>query len=86
MQLQTNSSLFEFKSKLPSNWKSLFVLPAILCLLQDRSDGWLNNEVQDHFIDSINLHNGFTTNKFLQDPPLYAVNIFGIIQLYKYGE
>ena len=36
--------------------------------------------------DSINRHNGFTTNKFPQNPPLYAVNIFGIIQLFKYGE
>ena len=37
---------------------------ARLCLLQDRFDGCLNDEVQDRFLDSINLHNGFTTNKF----------------------
>ena len=57
----------------------------ILCLLQVRFDGWLNDEVWDLFIDFINLDNGFTTNKFPQDFPFYAVNIFGIIQLFKYG-
>ena len=51
--------------------------------MQDRFDGWLNDEVRDLFIDSINLH---TTHKYPQDPPLYAVNIFRIIQLFKYGE
>ena len=57
---------------------------AVLCLLQERFDGWLNDEVQHIFIDFINT--GFTTHKFPKDPPLYAVNIFEIIQLFKYGE
>ena len=37
-------------------------------------DTWYNQEY------------GLTTNKIPQDPPLYAVNIFGIIQLFNYGE
>ena len=53
----------------------------ILWLLQERFDGWLNDEFQDLFIDSINLYNEFTTTKFPQKTPLYAVNISGIIQL-----
>ena len=61
-------------------------LNAILFLLQDRFDGWLNDEVRNLFIDSIDLHNVFTTNTFPDNLPLYAVNIFRIIQLFKYGE
>ena len=54
--------------------------------MQERFDDCVNDEVCNFFINSINLRNGFTTNKVPQDPPLYAVNIFGIIHLFKYGE
>ena len=42
--------------------------------------------MRDIFIDSINLHNGFGSTTLPLSPPLYAVNVFGNIQLFKFGE
>ena len=36
-------------------------------------------------MDSINLHNGFGSTTLLSSPPLYAINVFGIILLFKFG-
>ena len=58
----------------------------IKCIVKDRSNGMLNDELLDLFIDSINLHNGFESNELPNNPPIYAVPVFGIMQLFKVGE
>ena len=54
-------------------------LNSIKCIVKDRGDGMLNDEVLDLFIDSINLHTGFESNKLPSSPPIFAINMFGII-------
>ena len=61
-------------------------LNSIKCIVKDRGGGMLNDEVLDLFIDSINLHNGFESNKLPSSPPIFAINVFGIIQLFKCAE
>ena len=55
-------------------------------VIKERRLGWLNNEIRYIFIGSINFHNGFGSNTLPSSPPLYAVNVFSIIQLFKFGE
>ena len=57
----------------------------IQCVIKERRSGWLNDEIRDIFIDSIDLHNGFGSTTLPLSSPLYAVNVFGIIQLFKFG-
>ena len=38
-------------------------LEGIQCMIKERRSGWLNGEMRDIFIDSINLHNGFSSSK-----------------------
>ena len=86
VQLQQKIPFFILNQNLLQIGNIFISFNSIFCLLQDRLDGWLNDEVQDLFINSINLYNGFTSNKFTKNPPLHTVNIFRIIQLFKYDE
>ena len=61
-------------------------LNSIKCIVKDRGGGMLNDEVLDLFLDSINLHNGFESNKLPPNPPIFAINVFGIIQFFKCAE
>jgi hypothetical protein len=61
-------------------------LNSIKCIAKNRVGGMLNDEVLDLFLDSINLHNGFESNKLPPNPPIFAINVFGIIQLFKCAE
>ena len=40
----------------------------------------------DLFIDSINLYDGFESNKLPSNPPIFAINVFGITQIFKFAE
>ena len=42
--------------------------------------------MQDIFIDSINLHNGFLKKSLPPNPILFAINDYGIMQLFKFAE
>ena len=54
--------------------------------MKERRFCWFNDDIRDIFIDSINLHNKFDSTSLPSSPPLFAVNVFGIIQLFKFGE
>ena len=45
----------------------------------------LNDEVLNLFIESINLHDGFESNELPTNPLIYAVPVFDIVKLFKFG-
>ena len=55
-------------------------------MIKERRSGCLNDKIRDIYINSINLLNNFESTTLPSSPPLYVVNIFGIIQLFKFGE
>ena len=42
--------------------------------------------MRDFFIDSIYLHSGFLKKMLPPNPPLFAINVYGIMQLFKFAE
>ena len=46
----------------------------------------INNEIRDIFIDSIDPRIGFGSTTLPLSSPLYAVSVFGIVQLFKFGD
>ena len=61
---------------------STHTFEGIQCAIKERRSGCLNDEIRDIFIDSINLHNGFGTSKLQSSPFIYAVNVFGFVQVW----
>lgn len=59
---------------------------AVLSIVKEKHNGWSNDEVRDIFIDSVNLHHLFSEDILPTSFPIYAVNVYGIIPLYKYAE
>lgn len=57
-------------------------IESIACLA---NSGYLNDEVRDIFLDSVNLHNELDSITLPSPPPIYAINVFGITPLYKYA-
>ena len=57
-------------------------IESIACLA---NAGYLNDEVRDIFLDSVNLHNELDSPTLPSPPPIYAINVFGITPLYKYA-
>ena len=55
-------------------------------MIKERRLGWLNDVIRDKFIDSINVHDYFVSPAIPLSPHIYAFNVFGIIQLFKFGE
>ena len=59
---------------------------AILSIVKKRHSGWLNDEVRDLFMDSVNLMNGFVnTDNLPEGSPIYALGAYMITQLYKFS-
>ena len=60
---------------------------AILSIIKKRNEGWLNDEVRDLFMDSVNLMNGFVNIDNLPfGTPIYALGAFMIMQLLKFSK
>ena len=57
----------------------------IQCVIKERRSGSLNDEIRDFFIYSINLYHGFGSSMLPSSPSIYAANVFGINQLFKFG-
>ena len=55
-------------------------------MIKERWPTWLNDKISGIFIDSINIHHGFGSSILPLSPSIYEVNVFGIIQLFKFGE
>ena len=64
----------------------ILTFEGIQCVIKERRSGCLNDEIRDIFIDFINLHHGFGSSTLSSLPFIYAVNVFGIIQLFKFSE
>ena len=63
----------------------LFSVNGFLCVLKKQGNGWFNDKMRVLFIDSIDLHNGFLKKSLPPNPPLFAINVYGTMQLFKFA-